>query len=145
MQIKVLKKNPAAKLPSYATPGASGLDLHACIPHPIYLQPGVRFTCPTGIGMEIPEGFEGQVRPRSGWSKKHGITVLNAPGTVDADFRGEIMVILINHGDQAVLIEPKERIAQLVIVPVVQARFREVQAFDASTRGAGGYGSTGRT
>lgn len=142
-QIKVLKKNPAAKLPSYATAGASGLDLHACIPHPIYLQPGVRFTCPTGIGMEIPEEFEGQVRPRSGWSKKHGITVLNAPGTVDADFRGEIMVILINHGDQAVMIEPGERVAQLVIAPVVRVELIESESLDVTDRGEGGFGSTG--
>ena len=142
-QIKVLKKNPAAKLPSYATAGSSGLDLHACIPHPIYLQPGVRFTCPTGIGMEIPEEFEGQVRPRSGWSKKHGITVLNAPGTVDADFRGEIMAILINHGDQAVMIEAGERVAQLVIAPVVRVELIESENLDVTDRGEGGFGSTG--
>lgn len=143
MQIKVLKKNPAAKLPSYATPGASGLDLHACIPHPIYLQPGVRFTCPTGIGMEIPDGFEGQVRPRSGWSKKHGITVLNAPGTVDSDFTGEICVLLINFGDEAFKIEPGDRIAQLVISPVRRVELIESDSLTETQRGEGGFGSTG--
>ena len=143
MQIKVLKKNPAAKLPSYATPGASGLDLHACIPHPIYLQPGVRFTCPTGIGMEIPDGFEGQVRPRSGWSKKHGVTVNNAPGTVDSDFTGEICVILINHGDEAFKIEPGDRIAQLVICPVQRVELVESESLTETERGEGGFGSTG--
>lgn len=110
MQVKILKKHPDATIPKYATAGASGLDLHARIPHEIYLQPGVRYACPTGIGIELPEGFEAQVRPRSGLSAKHGVTVLNAPGTVDADYRGEICVILINHGDpsfeRAFKIEP---------------------------------------
>lgn len=144
MQINILKKHPDAKLPSYATEGASGLDLHARIPHEIYIQPGVRFTCPTGIGMEIPLGFEGQVRPRSGLAKKHGLTVINSPGTVDADFVGEICVILINHGGEAVKIEPNERIAQLVIAPVMRVELVQVSELAKTERGDGGFGSTGR-
>ena len=143
MQIKVLKKNPAAKLPSYATPGASGLDLHACIPHPIYLQPGVRFTCPTGIGIEIPEGFVGYVCSRSGIAKKNGVSVLNAPGVIDSDFVGEICVILINHGDEAFLITPESRIAQLVIAPVQQVDLILSESLKETERGEGGFGHTG--
>ena len=143
MKIKVLKKHPDAKIPAYATEGASGMDLHARIPHEIFLQPGVRFTCPTGIGMEIPEGFEGQVRPRSGWAKKTGVTVLNAPGTVDADYTGEICAILINLGDEAVKIEPNDRIAQLVVCPVQRVELVETDALTETARGEGGFGSTG--
>ena len=143
MQVKILKKHPDGKIPKYATEGASGLDLHARIPHEIYLHPGVRFTVPTGIGLEIPEGFEGQVRPRSGWAKKTGVTVLNAPGTVDADFRGEICAILINLGDEAVKIEPDMRIAQLVIAPVVRVQLVETTGLQDTERGEGGFGSTG--
>lgn len=143
MKIKVLRKHPDAKIPAYATKGASGMDLHARIPHEIFLHPGVRFTCPTGIGMEIPEGFEGQVRPRSGWAKKTGVTVLNAPGTVDSDYTGEIAVILINHGDEAVKISPDDRIAQLVICPVQRVELVETNALTETARGEGGFGSTG--
>lgn len=142
MQIRILKKHPDAIIPEYATAGASGLDLHARIPHDIYLQPGVRFTCPVGIGIELPEGFEAQVRPRSGLAMKHGVTVLNSPGTVDADFRGEICAILINHGDQAFKIEPNQRIAQLVIAPVVRVELVETEVLLETLRGAGGFGST---
>ena len=143
MQIRILKKHPDAIIPQYATAGASGLDLHARIPHDIYLQPGVRFTCPVGIGIELPEGFEAQVRPRSGMAKNHGVTVLNAPGTVDADYTGEICAILINHGDQAYKIEPNQRIAQLVIAPVVRVELVETEALAETMRGAGGFGHTG--
>lgn len=143
MQIKVMKKHPDAIIPKYATPGAAGLDLHARIPHDIYLQPSVRFACPTGIGIELPAGFEAQVRPRSGLAAKHGVTVLNAPGTVDADYRGEICVILINHGDQAMKIEPGQRIAQLVIAPFVRVELSETAALSDSERGESGFGSTG--
>lgn len=143
MQVKILKKHPDAKIPQYATAGASGLDLCARISHEIYLQPGVRFTCPTGIGMEIPAGFEGQLRPRSGWAKKTGVTVLNAPGTIDADFTGEICAILINLGDEAVKIEPNDRIAQLVIAPVVRVDLVESNVLTETDRGDGGFGSTG--
>lgn len=142
MQVKILKKHPDAIVPQYATSGASGLDLHARIPHDIYLQPGVRFTCPVGIGIELPEGFEAQVRPRSGMAKNHGVTVLNAPGTVDADYTGEICAILINHGDQAYKIEPNQRIAQLVIAPIVRVELVQYGELTETDRGDGGFGST---
>lgn len=144
MQVKLRKLHPEAVEPSYATQGAAGLDLHARIPHEIYLQPGVRFTCPTGIAIELPEGFEGQVRPRSGLARKQGVTVLNAPGTVDSDYRGEICVILINHGTEAVKISPNDRIAQLVIAPVIRAAFYHVGELTDTDRGEGGFGSTGQ-
>ncbi len=142
MQIRILKKHPDAIIPQYATEGASGLDLHARIPHDIYLQPGVRFTCPVGIGIELPEGFEAQVRPRSGLAMKHGVTVLNSPSTVDADYRGEICAILINHGDVAYKIEPNQRIAQLVIAPVVRVELVQDGELSETERGEGGFGST---
>lgn len=144
MQINIRKIHPEAIIPQYATAGASGLDLHARIPHEIYLQPGVRFTVPTGIAIEFPEGFEGQVRPRSGLAKKNGITVLNAPGTVDADYVGEICVILINHGDEAFKIQAGDRIAQLVIAPVIRAELVQVGVLKETVRGANGFGHTGR-
>ena len=143
MQVKLRKVHPEATIPQYATAGASGLDLHARINHEIYLQPGVRFTCPTGIALEIPFGFEGQVRPRSGLAKKEGVTVLNSPGTVDSDFRGEICVLLINHGDRAAKIEPNQRIAQLVIAPVMRVELVESEILSETERGEGGFGSTG--
>ena len=144
MQVKVLKIHPEATVPQYATAGASGLDLHARIPHEIYLQPGVRYSCPTGIGIELPEGFEAQVRPRSGLARKNGITVLNAPGTVDADYRGEIIVILINHSDTAFKVEPNQRIAQLVIAPVMRVDLVCSDVLTETERGAGGFGHTGQ-
>jgi dUTP pyrophosphatase len=143
MQVKVLKIHPEATVPQYATAGASGLDLHARIPHEIYLQPGVRYSCPTGIGIELPAGFEAQVRPRSGMAKKNGVTVLNAPGTVDADYRGEILAILINHSDTAFKIEPNQRIAQLVIAPVMRVELVDSVSLSDTERGEGGFGSTG--
>ncbi|MDE2442636.1 MAG: dUTP diphosphatase [Betaproteobacteria bacterium] len=143
MKLKINKIHPDAVIPQYATPGAAGLDLHARIPHEIYLQPGVRFTCQTGIAIELPEGFEAQVRPRSGLARKNGVTVLNAPGTIDADFRGEIGVILINHGDEAFTIKPNDRIAQLVVAPVVRVELMQVVELGETERGIGGFGSTG--
>ena len=142
MQIRILKKHPDAIIPEYATAGASGLDLHARIPHDIYLQPGVRFTCPVGIGIELPEGFSAHVCPRSGMAKNHGVTILNAPGVVDSDFRGEICAILINHGDQAFHIGPSQRIAQLVIAPVVRVELVQDCELSETERGEGGFGST---
>ena len=142
MKIRILKKHPDAIIPEYATAGSSGLDLHARIPHDIYLQPGVRFTCPVGIGIELPEGFNAHVCPRSGMAKNHGVTVLNAPGVVDSDFRGEICAILINHGDQAYKIEPNQRIAQLVIAPIVRVELVQDGELSETERGAGGFGST---
>lgn len=130
--------------PEYATPGSAGLDLHACIDHDIYLQPGVRFTCPTGIAIQLPEGFEAQVRPRSGLAKKNGVTVLNSPGTVDSDYTGEVGVILINLGDVAHKISNGDRIAQLVIAPFVRAELVQTDELFETERGEGGFGSTGK-
>lgn len=143
MKLNIRKIHPEAIIPTYATKGAAGLDLSARIPFEIYLQPGVRATIPTGIAIELPEGFEAQVRPRSGLAHKHGVTVLNAPGTIDSDFVGEIGVILINHGDEAFKITAGDRIAQLVIAPVIQAELVQAEALKDTERGDGGFGSTG--
>lgn len=133
-------------LPTYETAQAAGMDLRAAVPddEPLTLRPGSRFPVPTGLAFALPPGFEGQVRPRSGLAFKHGVTCLNAPGTVDADYRGEVKVILINHGEEDFVIRRGERIAQLVIAPVVQAVWAEVETLDETVRGAGGFGSTGR-
>lgn len=132
-------------LPSHASAGAAGLDLCAAVPHdnPVSLAPGTRAVVPTGFAMAIPEGFEAQIRPRSGLAAKHGITVLNAPGTIDCDYRGEVGVILINLGHQPVRITRGMRIAQMVIAPVIAAGFREVTDLPQTRRGSGGFGSTG--
>jgi dUTP pyrophosphatase len=132
-------------LPAYETAQAAGMDLRAAVPddEPLVLRPGDRFPVPTGIAFALPEGFEGQVRPRSGLAAKHGITCLNAPGTVDADYRGEVKVILANLGEEDFTIRRGDRIAQLVIAPVVQAQWREADSLDETARGAGGFGSTG--
>jgi dUTP pyrophosphatase len=129
--------------PRYQTEGAAGMDLHAAIAAPLTLAPGARALVPTGWAVAIPPGFEGQVRPRSGLSLRHGVTVLNAPGTIDADYRGEIKVVLVNHGQVPFSIARGDRIAQLVICPVARAELTLVEALDATSRGAGGYGSTG--
>lgn len=132
-------------LPSYETAGAAGMDLRAAVPddRPIILLPGRRVLVPTGMVVEIPHGFEGQVRPRSGLALKHGITCLNTPGTIDSDYRGELKVILVNHGDEEFSVTRGMRIAQIVIAPVVQARIEERTHADETARGAGGFGSTG--
>lgn len=130
-------------LPFYATAGSAGVDLMAAVTEPMVLEPMQRALVPTGFCMGLPEGFEAQVRPRSGLSIKQGITVINAPGTVDSDYRGEIKVPLINLGQDAFTIERGTRIAQMVIAPVVQASFQEVAELDETDRGAGGFGSTG--
>ena len=144
MKVLFRKLHPEAQVPQYQTAGSAGLDLHARISHEIYLQPGVRFTCPTGIAIELPEGFEAQVRSRSGMAKNHGVVVAQGIGTVDADFRGEICAILINHGDQAFKIEPNMRIAQLVIAPVIRAELVQAGELSDTDRGDGGFGSTGK-
>lgn len=133
-------------LPALATSGAAGLDLRAALPQdqPLVLAPGARTLVPTGLAIALPEGFEAQVRPRSGLAVKHGITVLNSPGTVDADYRGEIQVILINLGVEPVILSRGERIAQMVVAPVSSPVLVEVAELPASGRGAGGFGSTGR-
>jgi len=132
-------------LPAYATPASAGMDLTAAIPeNKIFtLEIGKRMLIPTGLCIELPDGYEGQVRPRSGLALKHGITVLNAPGTIDADYRGEVSVLLVNHGDQPFEITRGMRIAQLVVAPVVQAVWDERVTLAETSRGAGGYGSTG--
>jgi dUTP pyrophosphatase len=133
-------------LPAYETAQAAGMDLRAAVPddEPLTLRPGSRFPVPTGLAFALPPGFEGQVRPRSGLAFRHGVTCLNTPGTVDADYRGEVKVILVNHGEEDFVIRRGERIAQLVIAPVVQATWVEVESLDETVRGAGGFGSTGR-
>ena len=132
-------------LPAYETAQAAGMDLRAAVPadEPLVLHPGSRFAVPTGLAFALPEGFEGQVRPRSGLAAKAGVTCLNTPGTIDADYRGEVKVILINLGEEAFTIRRGDRIAQLVIAPVVQADWREVASLDETVRGSGGFGSTG--
>jgi dUTP pyrophosphatase len=131
-------------LPAYQSELAAGLDLMAAIDQPITLAPLGRAMVPTGLQIALPAGFEAQVRPRSGLAAKHGVTVLNSPGTVDADYRGEVKVILVNLSEVPFVISRGERIAQMVIAPVVQAKLVEVTALDATARGAGGFGSTGR-
>ena len=131
------------ELPSYATEEAAGIDLRAAVTGPLELAPGARALVPTGITIALPSGHEAQIRPRSGLALKHGLTVLNSPGTVDADYRGEIMVLLINLGDAAYVIERGARIAQMVVAPVTHARLVEVELVEATARGTGGYGSTG--
>jgi dUTP pyrophosphatase len=130
-------------LPSYETRGAAGMDIRAAVDAPMTLIPGKRALVPTGFVFEIPEGFEVQVRPRSGLAFKNGITCLNTPGTIDSDYRGEVKVLLINLGDQDFVIERGMRIAQLVVAPVVQARVEGADTFGETARGAGGFGSTG--
>ena len=133
-------------LPAYATAGAAGLDLLAAVETDLTLAPGGRAAVPTGLALALPEGWEAQVRPRSGLALKHGVTVLNSPGTVDADYRGEVKVILANLGDAPFVIKRGERIAQLVVAPVAQLTWAEVPDADhlpATARGAGGFGSTG--
>ena len=133
-------------LPAYETAQAAGMDLRAAVPEdePLTLRPGSRFPVPTGLAFALPPGFEGQVRPRSGLAFKHGVTCLNTPGTVDADYRGEVKVILINLGEEDFVVRRGERIAQLIVAPVVQAVWSEVESLDETARGAGGFGSTGR-
>ncbi|MET0412559.1 MAG: dUTP diphosphatase [Polyangiaceae bacterium] len=130
-------------LPSYQTPGSAGLDLSAALAEPVRLGVGERRLFPTGLALAIPEGFEGQVRSRSGLALRHGVCVLNSPGTIDADYRGELGVVLINLGNEPVLIEPQQRIAQLVIAPVAFASIELVDELGDTSRGSGGYGSTG--
>ena len=130
-------------LPAYETEGAAGLDLRAALEEPVVLAAGGRMLVPTGLALELPDGFEGQVRPRSGLAVRHGVTVLNAPGTIDCDYRGEIKVPLINHGQEPFRIQRGDRIAQLVIAPVTRVSLVEVPQLDATERGAGGFGSTG--
>jgi dUTP pyrophosphatase len=140
-----LEHNADLPLPAYETPGSAGMDLRAAISEgePLTLRPGARIAVPTGLAFALPDGFEGQVRPRSGLAAKAGVTCLNTPGTVDSDYRGEVKVILINLGAEDFIIRRGDRIAQLVIAPVVQAQWVEAETLDETRRGKGGFGSTG--
>ena len=143
-RVQIRKLRPDAIVPRYMSERAAGMDMCAAIDSPITLAPGASTAVGTGLAMTIPDGFEGQVRPRSGLAKNHQVTVVNAPGTIDSDYTGEIAVLLINLGREPFTIEPRARIAQLVIAPVVQAELVEVSELEATARGAGGFGSTGR-
>src|SRR5688572_26337158 len=143
-RVQIAKLRPDAVMPRYMSEGAAGLDLCAAIDAPVVLAPGQRAAIATGLAMALPIGYEAQLRPRSGLAAKHGITLVNSPGTVDRDFRGEIKVLVINHGTESVTIAPQERIAQMVIAAVAQAELVEVTELDTTERGAGGFGSTGR-
>ena len=144
LPVTVLPHGDDLPLPEYATSAAAGLDLVAALTAPVTLKPGERALVPTGIALALPEGFEAQVRPRSGLALNHGITVLNSPGTIDADYRGEIRVILANLGGEPVTFRRGDRIAQLVVAPVTRIAWSPVAALPDSARGAGGFGSTGR-
>lgn len=143
IRVRRLAHGAALPLPAYESEGAAGLDLRAAIDAPLILRPGQRTLVPTGLVIELPEGHEGQVRPRSGLAAKHGVTVLNTPGTIDSDYRGEVKVILVNLGDEDFAIEPGSRIGQLVVAPVTRAAIVEAAELSSSARGAGGFGSTG--
>ena len=143
MKVKVINRSAFA-LPSYATPLSAGMDLKANLTEPIVLEPLQRALVPTGLFLGIPEGYEAQVRPRSGLAAKHGITVLNSPGTIDADYRGEVKVILVNLSSESFEIKPGERIAQLVVARCELVVWEEVPELDETRRGEGGFGSTGK-
>ena len=144
--VEILRLEHAADLPlpAPATANAAGVDLRAALREPITLEPGARALIPTGFQLAIAEGYEGQVRPRSGLALKHGIGLPNAPGTIDADYRGEVGVILVNHGDESFMIHHGDRIAQLVIQRMPSVEWREVETLSETARGAGGFGHTGR-
>lgn len=145
ISIRRLTHGEGLPAPSYASDGAAGLDLYAALPEgqKLVLEPGARDLIPTGIEIALPAGYEAQVRPRSGLAVKHGVTVLNAPGTIDSDYRGEVKALLVNHGGEPFEILRGMRIAQMVIAPVARATLVEVDELDETARGAGGFGSTG--
>ena len=142
IKITLLKHGPKV-LPNYATQGSAGIDIEAAIKDPIEIEPGERILIPTGFKLEIPINYEIQIRPRSGLAIKHGITVLNSPGTIDSDYRGEVGVILINHGNKNFIIDPKARIAQMVICRVAKTNLIQANILSDTERGSGGFGSTG--
>ncbi len=146
-RLRVHRIRPGAIAPRYATEGAAGLDLHAALDAELVLAPGRTASIPTGLVMALPPGHEGQVRPRSGLAAKHGVTVLNAPGTIDEDFRGEVHVLLVHLGSEEVVIRPGDRVAQLVVAPVTHVAVDDVEdggSLGTTARGTGGFGSTGR-
>ena len=142
VKVSIINRSHHA-LPSYSTPLSAGMDIRANLNEPITLQPGERRLIPTGIFIALPEGYEAQIRPRSGLALKHGITVLNSPGTIDADYRGEVGVILINHSDKAFVIEDGERVGQMVVAQYTRVEWNETDSLDETERGAGGFGHTG--
>jgi dUTP pyrophosphatase len=141
--IKRLPDTDDLPLPMYQTGDAAGMDLYAALLSPVTLAPGERTAVPTGIALAIPPGYEAQVRPRSGWARNHGIGMVNSPGTIDADYRGEVQVLLINLGQEPFTIRRGDRIAQIVIAPVIRVTWEEVAELDDTARGAGGFGHTG--
>jgi dUTP pyrophosphatase len=145
MRVQRLPHGQGLPLPAYQSAHAAGLDLVAAVPRqePVKLPPGARALVPTGFVLELPHGYEAQVRPRSGLALKHGVTVLNSPGTIDSDYRGEVMVLLVNLGGETFLVQRGDRIAQLVIAPVAQVEIVAVEVLDATERGESGFGSTG--
>lgn len=142
--VRIRRLRDGVELPRAMTPLAAGLDLAADLEEDVVLEPLGRATLPTGLAIALPEGYEGQVRPRSGLASRHGVTLLNTPGTIDADYRGEIRVILVNLGSEPVTIRHGERIAQLVVAPVARVEWQEVDELDGTDRGPGGFGHTGR-
>lgn len=142
--VRRLPHNTDLPLPAYETPLSAGMDLRAAVAGDLVIAPGDRALAPTGLAIALPAGYEAQVRPRSGLALKHGVTCLNTPGTIDADYRGEVQVLLVNLGREPFTIRRGDRIAQLVIAPVTQAAWTEVADLDQTARGAGGFGSTGR-
>ena len=145
VRVPVVRVRPSRlPLPAYMSPGAAGVDLTADLEHDVTIVPGARALVPTGLALALPPGYEGQVRPRSGLAHRTGLTVLNAPGTIDSDYRGEIQVLLVNLGHDATTVRPGDRIAQLVVAPVTRIEWTEDDALATTDRGAGGFGSTGR-
>ena len=145
-RVLVTRVSPEADLPlpEYATPASSGLDLRACLSAPVTLAPGKRALIGTGLAMALPEGFEAQIRPRSGLAAEHGVTLLNSPGTIDADYRGEIRLVVVNLGEAPYTIRRGDRIGQMIVARVTRARLEEVKELPATRRGTGGFGHTGR-
>ena len=144
VKVLIKKLNTSAQLPSYKTNGASGMDLMACIEQPINLKPGKSCLVPTGLSMAFPEEYEIQIRPRSGLAAKNNISVLNTPGTIDSDYRGELKIILFNHGNKNFTINKNDRIAQMVLTPIIKMELDETSELPDSIRGEGGFGSTGK-
>ena len=144
VRVLIKKSDPSVKMPSYKTTGASGMDLMAFIKHPIIVAPKTSFLVPTGLSMAFSEDYEIQIRPRSGLAAKNNISILNTPGTIDSDYRGEIKIIIYNHGDRNFTINNGDRIAQMILVPVVKMNFEEVDDLPETLRGKGGFGSTGK-
>ena len=144
VKVLIKKLNPSVQLPIYKTSGASGMDLMACIEEPINLEPGKSCLVSTGLSVAFPKGYEIQIRPRSGLAAKNNISVLNTPGTIDSDYRGELKIILFNHGNKNFVINKNDRVAQMVLAPIIKMELEETNELPESVRGEGGFGSTGK-